>query len=156
MKIFSPFSISIQFILFISINAIGQTNDATEKEIRNALMMWNDAAKKSNLEDFMALYDNSSSIVLVGSDKGEIFTGKEQIKERLEGLFKNNSFQWEMNTIHIDHNENTAWVIVDGAMVVTSKEGEVFKTPYRFTGVLVRNKKDWKWRLFNGSIPQGE
>lgn len=157
MKKLQHFIISLICFAFISISVNGQSkNDNVEKEIKNALMMWNDAAKRANLEDFMSLYDNSADIILVGSDSGEVFTGKDQIRNWLGELFKNNSFQWEMNKILIDHFENTAWVFVDGAMIVTNKTGKVFKTPYRFTGILVKKGKDWKWRLFNGSIPEKE
>ena len=147
---------AIIFILF-SLNATAQSkNDKTEIEIKDVLKTWNDAAKSANLEDFMALYDNSSSVILVGSDSGEIFYGSDQIKGWLGGLFKNNSFEWEMNKTFIDHYENTAWVFMDGAMIVTNKEGKKFQTPYRFTGILIRKNNGWKWRLFNGSIPKGE
>jgi len=158
------YQISLYFLLLVlaSLNAIGQTkNDNTENEIKNVLKLWNDAAKKSNLEEFMSLYDNSASIILVGSDSGEVFNGSDQIRSWLGKLFMNNSFEWELSKVYIDHHENTAWVFVDGAMIVTNKEGKKFQTPYRFTGVMVRKNKDpntigWKWRLFNGSIPQGE
>jgi len=145
------------FLLFFSVNSNAQTKEnKTNAEIQNVLKKWNDAAKKANLEEFMSLYDDNPNAVLVGSAKGEIFIGKAQIKSWLTQLFKNNTFQWEMNKIHIDSSQNTAWTFVDGAMIVTNKEGKEFRTPYRFTGILVKKNKDWKWRLFNGSVPESE
>lgn len=44
----------------------------------------------------------------------------------------------------------------DQVMLIGSDIGEIKKTPYRFTGIMIRKSKDWKWRLFNGSIPRGE
>ena len=130
--------------------------DKTKIEIEGVLKEWNNAAKKANPDEFMSLYDSGADILLVGSDSGEIYKGRDQIKNWLSGLFKNNSFEWEMNNVYIDHYKNTAWVFVDGAMIVTNHEGTTFKTPYRFTGIMLKVHKEWKWRLFNGSIPQGE
>lgn len=142
-------------LTFFTISS-AQTKDKVQMEIEEKLKEWNDTAKKADLEKFMSLYDNSSTIILVGSDKGEVFEGKQQINDWLTGLFKNNSFEWEMNTVSIDHFENTAWVFVDGAMIVTNSKGIKNQTPYRFTGILIKKNHQWKWRLFNGSIPQGE
>ena len=74
----------------------------------------------------------------------------------LSAIFAHANFSWEMNTIDIDSNGKTAWVFVDGAMIVQWDSGHTKKTPYRFTGIMIKKNKVWKWRLFNGSIPRGE
>ena len=71
-------------------------------------------------------------------------------------LFEHNSFEWDMQQIQIDHNQKTAWVFMKGNMLVTSDQGEKNEIPYRFSGVMVQRKGEWKWRLFHGSIPQSE
>jgi len=38
-------------------------------------------------------------------------------------------------------------------MVVIDKEGKRRTPYYRYTGILVKRGKDWKWRLGNGSVP---
>jgi ketosteroid isomerase-like protein len=146
--------LTLQVIFPDSLSA--QKNDKLRVEIETALKEWNDAAKKADPENFMALYDSGSEIILIGSDSGEIFKGEQQIRKWLTGLFANNSFEWDMKDVHIDHFENTAWVFVDGSMIVTSHNGGKNKFPYRFTGILIKQNNKWKWRLFNGSVPQGE
>jgi hypothetical protein len=61
-----------------------------------------------------------------------------------------------MDRIDIDYNENTAWVFVDGYIIIVANTGEKFKAPYRFTGILVKKDNNWKFRLFNGSNPGGK
>lgn len=133
-----------------------QEEDATvKKEITAALETWNDAAKSRDLMRFMGLFDNSESIMLVGSDSGEVFKGKEQIEGWAKKLVNYASFSWDMQKIDIDHNGNTAWIFMDGFMIVTNDKGKTSKFPYRFTGILVKVKGTWKWRLFDGSAPRG-
>ena len=132
-----------------------KSSEKIKAEIMETLKQWNNAGKNANLDQIMALYDNTDNIFMAGSDSGEIFKGKDQIKGWLALLLKNNSFSWEMNRIDIDYNGKTAWVFVDGAMIVTNSKGKSRRTPYRFIGVLVNKNGNWKWRLFNGSVPQG-
>jgi ketosteroid isomerase-like protein len=154
--------ISIPLILLFTCMAVsgllkGQAPSAKVKtEITAALEQFNAAAKRANVDETLSLFDNTDDILLVGSDSGEIYKGKEQIRGWLAALFKHNSFAWEMNRIDIDCNGKTAWVFVDGAMVVTNSKGKIRKTPYRFTGIMVKKNKEWKWRLFNGSNPRPE
>jgi ketosteroid isomerase-like protein len=133
-----------------------QAQDAIQKEISASLEAWNNNAKNRDLDKFMSLFDDAPDIMLVGSDSGEVFKGKQQIEDWLKMLFGFASFSWDMNRIDIDHYQNTAWVFMEGYMVVTFDSGKTRRTTYRFTGVLVKQKNEWKWRLFNGSVPGGE
>ena len=137
-----------------------QTATATEvpdsSEIRAALGKWNETASRADLDGFMALFDESNDVMLVGSDRNEIYRGKAEIRGWLAQLFAHNRFSWDLSHPDIDANENTAWVFVDGTMTITDDTGAVTKTPYRFAGVLVKRGQDWKWRLFDGSIPASE
>jgi len=130
--------------------------ETTRKEILAALEAWNDAAKNRDLARFMALYDQAPDIMLIGSDKGEIFKGKDAIEGWLKGLFGFAGFSWQMDRLDIDSHGDTAWVFADGFMIVNNDRGQEGKKPYRFTGILVKKHGTWKWRLFNGSIPAGE
>jgi ketosteroid isomerase-like protein len=138
--------------------ATAQTSsDKVKSEITETLNLWNTTAKNADVDKFMSLFDDTENIMLVGSDSGEIFKGKIQIRGWLGQLFKNNSFSWEMNRIDIDSYANTAWVFVDGSMIVSNKKsGKMRKTPYRFTGIMVKVQDVWKWRLFDGSNPRPE
>jgi hypothetical protein len=120
------------------------------------LKTWSAAAKSANVDQSMALFDDSENIMLIGSDKGEVKKGKKQVRDWLTKIFGVASFSWEMDNINIDSNGNTAWVFVEGSMIVEFRKGGINRTPYRFTGIMVMKKGEWKWRLFNGSIPKGE
>lgn len=150
--------LSLIFLILIISNTLSAQilNDNIKGEITNVLKNWNAAAKSSDLEKSMSLFDDSENILLVGSDSGEVFKGKEQIRGWLSQLYSVAGFSWEMDRIDIDYNENTAWVFVEGRMVVEFKNGKMKKPPYRFTGIMVKKGNEWKWRLFNGSNPRGE
>lgn len=128
---------------------------SVKAEIISSLSKWNEAANSRNVRQFMDLYDSGTDIMLVGSDSGEVFKGRDEIETWITNLFSFASFSWDMKRIDIDHNGNTAWVFMDGFMIVTNDRGKTNKFPYRFTGILVKSKKSWKWRFFNGSVPRG-
>jgi ketosteroid isomerase-like protein len=132
-------------------------SDAVHAQITSALQRWNDDAGSGDLAAFMSQFDDAADILLVGSDKGEVFKGRAQIEGWLGKLMKKNRFSWQMDRVDISASADTAWVFVDGAMIVKNDAGKVLvTTPYRFSGVLVRRGEGWAWRLFNGSVPAGE
>jgi ketosteroid isomerase-like protein len=139
-------------IIFNSLQA-QELSEKVKSEITEALNIWNNAAKNSNTELMMSLFDDSENIMLIGSDSAEIWKGKDQIRGHLNSIFPNESVSWEMNRIDIDGYGNTAWVFVDGSIIISTDTGENIKAPYRFTGILIKKNKEWKWRLFNGSNP---
>ena len=47
-------------------------SEKVKSEIIEALKLWNAAAKNSNVDQFMSLYDNTDNIMLIGSDTAEI------------------------------------------------------------------------------------
>jgi hypothetical protein len=153
-------SILLPIVLLIFLSGIFNSlsaqmkSDKVNAEITEALKLWNTATKNANTDQAIALFDISDNIMVIGSDSGEVFKGKNQISGWLNAIFKHNSFSWEMNRTDIDYNENTAWIFMDGSMIVTNDKGKIRKTPYRFTGIMVRKKGEWKWRLFDGSIPK--
>jgi ketosteroid isomerase-like protein len=131
--------LKLQLVL-ISLLLISSTYAQTRKsntltEIKNSLQLWNETAKKRDLKAFMNLFDSSSNIILIGSDSGEIFKGKEQIGQWVSRLFEHNSFEWDMKQVEIDNYQNCAWVFMDGNMIITNDKGKQNNTPYRFTGV---------------------
>ena len=151
------FSLLLFVILFTSGHNSLMAQSSSEKvnkSILETLKMWNTAAENADVAQAMLLFDNSENIMLIGSDKGEVNKGKVQIKEWLTQIFDFAGFSWEMTRIDIDHHGKTAWVFVDGSMIVKLKKGEPFKKPYRFSGIMVKKHNKWKWRLFDGSEPK--
>ncbi len=160
----SALVIFLLFCLLTAVSAYSQTGktdkkleaeEAFKKEITSALELWNTMAKNRDVNHFMDLFDENADIIVVGSDSGEVFKGRNQIETWMKMLFAHRSFSWDMNRVDIHHNGNTAWVFMDGNMIVSNDKGKTVKFPYRFTGILVKVKNTWKWRLFDGSVPGG-
>ena len=147
-------------LIMLSVSAISlsaqKSSEKVKSEITETLKIWNTAAKSANVDQCLALFDDSENIMLVGSDKGEINKGKVEIKNWLSQIFGFAGFSWEMNRVDIDYKDKTAWVFMDGKMIVDFHKVGQKDTPYRYTGILVKKKGGWKWRLFNGSVPKGE
>jgi len=127
-----------------------------KSEITEALKTWNAACKNANIDLAMSMLDITDGLMVVGSADGEINKGKDEVKKWVSQIFGFAGFSWEMNRIDIDSNGKTAWVFVDGKMIVDFKKGGQKVTPYRFTGIMVKKKGVWKWRIFDGSVPQQE
>jgi ketosteroid isomerase-like protein len=122
-----------------------------------ALDAWNSACSARDLKRVMAMIDDGPDVMVVGSDKGEVFKGRDQIEGWLKGLLAVRGFSWEMDRVDIDANGATAWAFVEGRMVVADTSGTVLgKQPYRFTSVMVKKGETWKWRVFDGAIIGGE
>jgi ketosteroid isomerase-like protein len=166
MKQFQKFNILFFVLICLLVAATGYSQTSTpdkkqgkstaiQKEITASLEKWNEAAKSRNVRQLMELIDNSGDIIVVGSDSGEVFKGRDQIENWITKLFAYASFSWDMKRVDMDQNGNTAWVFMDGFMIVTNDKGKTSKFPYRFTGILVKVKNTWKWRLFDGSVPGG-
>ncbi len=131
--------------------------DASRQEIRAALQRWNDATSRGDLDAFMAQFDDGAAVLLVGSDKGEVFSGKKAIAGWLARMFVKNRFAWDVDGALVGVDGDSAWVFVDGTMTVSDTAGKVRgKVPYRFSGVLARRGDAWTWRLFHGSVPGKE
>ena len=133
------------------------SGEAVQVEVRRALTQFNDAAAAGDVKGCLALFEDRADILLVGSDKGEVFKGPAAMEGWLAALLRNNRFSWEMDRVDISHHGDTAWAFVEGRMVVKDPAGKLrFKAPYRFSAVLVRKGDGWAWRLFHGSAPGKE
>ena len=133
------------------------SDSSVQAEIRQALADFNDAGGKGDLARVMSLFDADPDILMVGSDKGEVFKGRAAMEGWLRALLTGNRFSWRMDRVDISHHGDTAWAFVEGAMMVSNPAGKVWKTtPYRFTAVLVRRGEGWAWRVFQGSVPVAE
>ncbi|UHQ19870.1 nuclear transport factor 2 family protein [Lysobacter sp. KIS68-7] len=128
----------------------------TKQQVAAALEAWNAAASRGDIDAFMQQFDPAGEVLLAGSDHGEVFRDQAAIRTWVSGLFEHHRFSWDLSHADIDSNGNTAWVFVDGTMTLTNDVGETSRTPYRFSGVMVKHGDAWKWRMFDGSIPAGE
>ena len=151
-----PFKLAILILFIVASYTMKaqSSNDKVHKEISKTLDAWNSACKNGNLDLAMSMFDESDGIMVIGSAKGEINKGKEEIRKWAGQIFSFAGFSWEMSRIDIDSNGKTAWVFMDGKMIVDFHKGGQKITPYRFTGIMVKKKGIWKWRLFDGSVPE--
>ncbi len=133
----------------------------SDAQIRATLSALNSACAARDVDAFLALFDPSDEILFVGSDKGEVFHGREAIRgfmKRLYGLpFV---FAFDLEKVTVRQEGDHGWVFVDGNMIRTGDRGKAAgKTgtgPYRFSITMVKRDSGWKWQLFNGSVPGSE
>jgi ketosteroid isomerase-like protein len=134
------------------------SGEAVRAEVRRALDQFSEVAGRGDLAAALAQFDDKADILLVGSDKGEVYKGRAAMEGWLGSLFKWSTFSWQMDRVDISHHGETAWAFVEGKMNVRDKtNGKLrFSAPYRFSAVLVRRGDGWAWRLFHGSAPGKE
>jgi hypothetical protein len=153
-------NILIQLVFLFSVMSFSlqaQVNSERVKgEIYQTLQRFNTAAQNSSTDQLMALFDEAENIMFIGGDSAEIWKGDHQIRGHLNSIFPQESVSLQMDRVDIDYNENTAWVFMDGYIVIVTNKAEKFKAPYRFTAILVKKDGDWKFRLFNASNPGGK
>jgi ketosteroid isomerase-like protein len=126
-------------------------------EIRKCLDRMNEMLATKDLQKVMSIYDDSDDIIVVGSDSGEVFIGRERVKEFMKVIVSMPFvFSFDLDQVVINRNDKIAWVFVDGKMVHTRSDGRVSKVPYRIMAVMVKKSSEWKWKVFSGSIPRGE
>lgn len=155
------------YFAFIFLTSITQETSAQEKsindradinlEIKAGLNKLNEVLATKDLKTVMSLYDDSDDIMVIGSDSGEVFIGREQVKEFMKVIISMPFiFSFVLEPATISYDQNFAWVFVDGKMVHTGDDGRTSKFPYRIMAVMVKRDNDWKWKVFSGSIPRGE
>ena len=87
-----------------------------------------------------------SDVVLIGSDADELAIGHEQLDQffqKILGLPVTLAWDWKLTKV--SSIGDVAWVFAQGESIVRSADGEK-RSPYRLTGVLVRNNGKWLWR----------
>jgi ketosteroid isomerase-like protein len=128
------------------------SNEAVRAQIRAALARFNDLVSTKNLQ-VIAEFAPEDEALLIGSDEGEIATGRQELEAFFERVFKREeTFSWEWDRIDIWHAGDLAWFFADGRVVLTTA-AEERKSPYRITGVLQRQGERWLWRQYHGSEP---
>jgi uncharacterized protein (TIGR02246 family) len=125
------------------------------QEIKQTLLDFNSAVTNKDIDKASNMFDNDSNVILAGSGKEELHKGNAAIRKFLE-RFLSNPFRvsWNMSNMSVDQNKETAWAFVDGTATIKHDNGQVVEMPYRITVVMVKKGKTWKWKLFNGSVPQ--
>jgi uncharacterized protein (TIGR02246 family) len=101
--------------------------------------------------DIASLFHNTA--LFIGSEPGEMARGRDAIAALFVSILASPaSVQFDWSTIETARSGDTAWFFADGAVVIDSAAGRT-RRPYGLTGVLVKGRKGWRWRLFHGSEP---
>ena len=131
------------------------TSHRDSQDVRKTLEALNAATLHRDVAATMALFDDSDDIMLVGSDVGEVFKGRQVLSSHLKEIYALPfvlSFDMPSVTVHVEG--QTAWIFGEGAEVINEGEGKITRTPYRFTICLVKRGENWKWQVFSGSVPR--
>jgi ketosteroid isomerase-like protein len=120
-----------------------------------SLNAMNDVCARRDVGAFMALFEDSDDIALIGSDAGEVFRGRKAVAGFIGTLFALPfTFSFQMPDPVIRQRGDMAWVFVDGSMLHNRADGSLRKVPYRITAVMVRQGEVWRWQVFSGSSPR--
>ena len=158
-------SLVLPMVMFASLiackppRAVPQSSsEVVQAEIRKAIDSFSETSNRGDLAGVLAKFDEQADILLVGSDKGEVYKGRAAMEAWLGSLYKSSGFGWQMDRVDISHNGDTAWAFVEGKMNVSNKvTGKLrFSAPYRFSVVFVKRGNGWVLRLFHGSAPGKE
>lgn len=125
------------------------------QDIQQTLLDFNSAVTNKDIEKATSVFDNDSNVILAGSGKDELHKGNVAIRKFLERFLSQPfSVSWNMSNMSVNQNNKTAWAFVDGTATIQYDNGQVANMPYRITVVMVKKGKIWKWKLFNGSVPE--
>jgi ketosteroid isomerase-like protein len=129
-----------------------QSDAEVRSQVREVLERFNDLVSTQNLQ-VLAEFAPGDEVLLVGSDAGEVATGRQELEAFFARIFaRDATFSWEWDRIDVSHAGDLAWFFADG-WVVLSTAKEQRRAPYRITGVLERHGERWLWRQYHGSEP---
>ena len=103
--------------------------------------------------DPSVLSEFTDDALLVGSERGEIASGRAQLQSFFQQIFQRPArFSWEWEDIRASATDDLCWFFAEGVIVTTGGEGQT-RSPYRLSGVLQRVQGRWMWHQFHGSEP---
>jgi ketosteroid isomerase-like protein len=121
-------------------------------QVREVLERFDDLVSTQNLQ-VLAEFAPGDEVLLVGSDAGEVATGRQELEAFFARIFaRDTTFSWEWDRIDVSHAGDLAWFFADGRVVLSTAK-EQRRAPYRITGVLERHGERWLWRQYHGSEP---
>jgi ketosteroid isomerase-like protein len=121
-------------------------------QVREVLERFDDLVSTQNLQ-VLAEFAPGDEVLLVGSDAGEVATGRQELEAFFARIFaRDTTFSWEWDRIDVSHAGDLAWFFAEGRVVLSTAK-EQRRAPYRITGVLERHGERWLWRQYHGSEP---
>ena len=142
---------------------VGQTPkiESDSVAVRASLDALNAACAMQDVRAFMELFEDNDDILVVGSDRGEVYQGRRATSEFIQMLFNLPFvFSFDLTNTTIRQVGNVAWIFTDGNVIHTRDRGQgvgkVSTKSYRFSVALLKRIGNWKWKLFHGSVPGSE
>jgi ketosteroid isomerase-like protein len=129
-----------------------QSDAEVRSQVCEVLERFNDLVSTQNLQ-VLAEFAPGDEVLLVGSDAGEVATGRQELEAFFARIFaRDTTFSWEWDRIDVSHAGDLAWFFAEGRVVLSTAK-EQRRAPYRLTGVLERHGERWLWRQYHGSEP---
>ena len=129
-----------------------QSEDEVKSQVREVLERFNELVSTRDL-DVLAEFAPGDEVVLVGSEAGEVASGRQELEAFFRRVFgRENTFSWEWDRLEVSQKGYAAWFFAEGR-VILSTPNQQRKSPYRISGVLERQGERWLWRQYHGSEP---
>ena len=105
---------------------VGQTPkiESDSVAVRASLDALNAACAMQDVRAFMELFEDNDDILVVGSDRGEVYQGRRATSEFIQMLFNLPFvFSFDLTNTTIRQDGNVAWIFTDGNMIHTRDRG---------------------------------
>jgi uncharacterized protein (TIGR02246 family) len=139
--------ISFLVAIFIFVSCHQQQSVDTKAEGEKLMQLsrdWSQAAANRNVEKILS-YWSDDAVVIAGGDP--VISGKQGIRQMVEGSFKNPGFQigWEPQTVEIAKSGDLGYLLENTQITVNDSTGKPVVS--RFKGITIWKKQDngtWK------------
>jgi uncharacterized protein (TIGR02246 family) len=124
-----------------------------QQEVHQALEQLDQAFDRRELDVVLNLC--SEDIVFIGSGNGEEAVGHVELAAMLEAVeptSADHTFRVLWDAIDVEVLDDVAILTASGSAELTTPQ-EAHKARYRLTGLLVRSRDRWLWRVYHGSEP---
>lgn len=125
----------------------------TEREIRAVLARFDAAMAARDAAAITELFSTDADVTLVGSEEGERFVGREQVRRlftRIASQYDQLHWTWQWSAISA--RADVAWLAAE-ATVHAQIGAQRFDIPYRLSAVFERRDGRWWWQQYHGSEP---
>lgn len=127
----------------------------TEAAIVGMMQRMSDGVARRDLDAIMDLFLPGADALLIGSKKGKVACGSDEIRALFRGIIGAKAathLQW--NTYTVQSSGELAWMFALADLIHEDDEG-ASRVPYRVTGLFIRRDGRWYWLQYHGSEPVG-
>ncbi|MEO5982098.1 MAG: nuclear transport factor 2 family protein [Pedococcus sp.] len=126
----------------------------THTMLQEVLRALSTAFRTRDVEGLLRLFSTTATVTYAGSESGEKATGPSDLRCLLTDLLgRPEAYSFEFDDITFGERDGLVWLMADGTGTETSGDAATQTFPYRLTGVLTRERSQWRWLLLAGSEP---